>query len=161
MLSSDEYAKRIIRGDEVKNIRVAKDESSERFDKINQTKTSIDFVEECPQSDSHNHTDDDIDLLLSLVNSSERYKGTKEQQERIIEEIDYFYRTKNITFVIKCLEIIEKFKSDNIVWGVGRGSSCASFLAYVLYINDIDPLKYDIPFSELSKETFKENNDDD
>lgn len=72
--------------------------------------------------------------------------------DRLEEEIDYFNRTNNAEMVIRVADLVQRFKEEGVVWGVGRGSACASVLLYILEVHDIDPLKYNIPFSELSKE---------
>lgn len=71
--------------------------------------------------------------------------------DRISDEIEFFER-ENSEFVLKLMDLIDKFKTDNVVWGVGRGSACASVLLYVIEVHDLDPIKHDIPFRELSKE---------
>lgn len=96
---------------------------------------------------------EDIDLLLQRIVSSDRYK--EEYIDRLDEEFDFFIRTNNVRFVLKCAELIDRFKEEGVVWGVGRGSCCASLMLYVLEVHDIDPVKFDIPFSELSKEEQK------
>ena len=48
--------------------------------------------------------------------------------------------------------LIDKFRNDGIVWGVGRGSSCASYVLFLLFVNDVDPVRFGINFSEMSKE---------
>jgi len=47
------------------------------------------------------------------------------------------------------LYMINHFITNDVVWGVGRGSSCASLVLFLLGINKIDPIKYDIPVSEF------------
>ena len=45
-------------------------------------------------------------------------------------------------FVDTCLE-------NNIVWGVGRGSSVASFVLYLLGVHQIDSVKYNLDWQEF------------
>ena len=47
--------------------------------------------------------------------------------------------------------IRDKFIQNNVIWGVGRGSSVASYLLYLLGIHLIDPLKYDLDIHEFLK----------
>jgi DNA polymerase III alpha subunit len=44
---------------------------------------------------------------------------------------------------------VEVLNEQNMVRGVGRGSSCASLVLYVLDVNRIDPVRYDIPLEEF------------
>ena len=54
-------------------------------------------------------------------------------------------------FVRCMLYVRDKFRQNNVVWGVGRGSSCACLIFYLLDINRVDPVKYDIPMEEFFK----------
>jgi len=45
--------------------------------------------------------------------------------------------------------LIDVFKENNVVWGVGRGSSVASYCLYLLEVHDVDPLYYDLDFKEF------------
>ena len=112
---------------------------------------SEDSYEEC-QPPKHTTSEEAIDALIELLETSERYDGSEDQQARIQKELDFFKRTGNIPFLIKVWHLIASFKEHNIVWGVGRGSACSSLVLYILEVHDVDPLKYFIKFSELSKD---------
>lgn len=59
---------------------------------------------------------------------------------------------KNMYPFVRCLlYVTDMFKEKGVVWGVGRGSSCASLVMYLLDINKVDPVKYDIPPEEFFK----------
>jgi DNA polymerase-3 subunit alpha len=45
--------------------------------------------------------------------------------------------------------VVDRFKESGTVFGVGRGSSCACFILYLLGLNLVNPLKYDIPIDEF------------
>jgi len=42
-------------------------------------------------------------------------------------------------------------RDNNIVWGVGRGSSVASFVLFLMGVHKINSLYYDIPIEEFLK----------
>jgi DNA polymerase III alpha subunit len=46
---------------------------------------------------------------------------------------------------------VDMFKQHKVVWGVGRGSSCASYVLYLLGVHSVDPIKYAIPLEEFFK----------
>ena len=53
---------------------------------------------------------------------------------------------------IRCLiYITDSLRDNNIVWGLGRGSSCASLVMFLIGANKVDPVKYDIPMEEFYK----------
>lgn len=47
--------------------------------------------------------------------------------------------------------LVETMKAHNIVWGVGRGSSTASFVLYLLEVHRINSLYYDLDITEFLK----------
>jgi len=42
-------------------------------------------------------------------------------------------------------------RQNNIVWGVGRGSSVASYCLYLLGVHKINSLKFDLDIKEFLK----------
>jgi len=47
--------------------------------------------------------------------------------------------------------LVDTLRANNIVWGVGRGSSVASFVLYLIGIHRINSLYYDLPITEFLK----------
>lgn len=101
---------------------------------------------------THETTQDDVDTLMIVITNSDRYVGSDVQIHRMEKELDFFERTGNIPFLLKVYDLVNHFRESGIVWGVGRGSACASLILYILGVHDVDPLKYSIKFSELSKD---------
>jgi len=93
--------------------------------------------------------------VIDIIESSPRYKhysNIEAADERIGKELNYFFDQGYAGFILELYDLIKKFKQDNVLWGVGRGSSCASFVLYVMEVHDIDSIEFEIDFSELSKE---------
>jgi hypothetical protein len=54
--------------------------------------------------------------------------------------------------LLRCLIwVIEKFKEHKVVYGVGRGSSCASYVLFLIGLHLVDPIKHEIPIEEFFK----------
>lgn len=71
------------------------------------------------------------------------------QATRVKEELEEF-RTRNMLEVLKFLKyIVDTLREKNIVWGVGRGSSVASYVLYLIGVHKIDSLKYDLDWREF------------
>jgi len=51
------------------------------------------------------------------------------------------------------LYLIDHFTQHNIVWGVGRGSSCASYVLYLFGLHCVDCIKYNIDAKEFFRTT--------
>jgi len=59
-------------------------------------------------------------------------------------------RSRNMEMIIRTLIYVEDtFRNNDIVWGVGRGSSCASLALFIIGVHKVDPIKYGIPMSEF------------
>lgn len=76
---------------------------------------------------------------------------TPEGQERVEMELDLF-RTRNLYPVLQLLiYIVDTMRKHNLVWGVGRGSSVASYCLYLIGVHKIDSLKYNLDIREFLK----------
>jgi DNA polymerase III alpha subunit len=78
-------------------------------------------------------------------------KCPEENYERLIDELTLF-RQYNFIMVLKYLKyLVDTMRENNIVWGVGRGSSVASYCLYLLGVHKIDSIKYDLDIREFLK----------
>jgi DNA polymerase III alpha subunit len=98
----------------------------------------------------------DVDTLSELrkyrFDACVSLSGEDKVVDRLIEEANYFTQSSRPDILKKVTELLSRFTIDGIVWGVGRGSSCASLVFYIMGVHDVNPLKYTLPFSELTKE---------
>lgn len=133
---------------------VVKSEDSETYELFYKEKiyTDEEIENEPSPEGGHEHSSADVDFVWDRLLHSVRFRDDPVNLERIEMEMEFFERTKNIEFLLYLIDLIEKFKEQNVVWGVGRGSSCSSYVLYLLEVHDIDPIKFNINFSDLSKE---------
>jgi DNA polymerase III alpha subunit len=76
----------------------------------------------------------------------------KENYDRLIKELE-LYRKNDMLDVLKTMKyIVDELRKNNIVWGVGRGSSVASYVLYLIGVHKIDSVKYRLPIEEFFKE---------
>lgn len=68
---------------------------------------------------------------------------------RIDNEIAEFKRRNLIMLLRMIIYVIDTLRNRNILWGVGRGSSCASYLLYLVGLHCVDPVKFNIPMNEF------------
>ena len=45
--------------------------------------------------------------------------------------------------------IIDTLRENNIVWGVGRGSSVSSYMLYLIGVHKVDSIKYNLNINEF------------
>lgn len=152
VLTPFEFSRRLIEGKDVSSLMVEMCDDSDAYELVYGETVGcvIEAIDVSPSS--HISTDDDVFFILDMMVDSPRYECSMD--DRIALEMDYFIRTNNIMFLMHCIELVQRMKDAGVVWGVGRGSACASVVMYLIEINDINPLQYDIPFEELSKEQY-------
>jgi len=66
--------------------------------------------------------------------------------QKELEEIE----KRNLTNLFRTIiYVVDVFNKKDVPWGVGRGSSCACFILYLIGLNLVNPLEYDIPLEEF------------
>jgi len=76
-------------------------------------------------------------------------------KERVETELALF-KAKNLFPVLQLMiYIIDTMRKHELVWGVGRGSSVASYCLYLIGVHKVDSIKYNLDIREFLKE---ENN---
>ncbi len=45
--------------------------------------------------------------------------------------------------------LVDTMKDNKVIWGVGRGSSCASYVLYLLGIHRVDSMFYNLDVEEF------------
>ena len=71
------------------------------------------------------------------------------QSTRLEEELEAF-KERNMLDLLRWLKyFVDTANENNIVWGVGRGSSVASYILYLIGVHSIDPIKYNLDWREF------------
>ena len=71
------------------------------------------------------------------------------EHTRLSEELTEF-KERNMLNLLRWLKyFVDTCRSNNIVWGVGRGSSVASYVLYLIGVHKIDPIKYNLDWQEF------------
>ncbi len=68
---------------------------------------------------------------------------------RVLEELKLYEQYNLITLLQMLKYVIDTLRTNNILWGVGRGSSVASYVLFLLDVHRIDSLKYELPITEF------------
>lgn len=89
-----------------------------------------------------------MDIVTYLVDKC----SNDTEKKRVADELVEFERRNEIEILKVMVYIVDKFRENGIVWGVGRGSSVSCFCLYLIGINKINPLVYDISYTEFFKE---------
>ena len=73
------------------------------------------------------------------------------EYQRVVEELELFYQHDMVDLLIYLKYLVDTMKDNNIVWGVGRGSSVASYCLYLLKVHRINSIKYNLDIREFFK----------
>lgn len=77
--------------------------------------------------------------------------STSIERERVHLELD-LYHQYNMLDVLRCVKyLVDTMRTNNIVWGLGRGSSVASYCLYLIGIHKVDSIKYNLDIREFLK----------
>lgn len=75
----------------------------------------------------------------------------EEELQRAGKEL-LLYQERDMFILLQYLKyLVDTMRANNIVWGVGRGSSVASFVLYLIGVHKINSLYYDLPIEEFLK----------
>ena len=114
---------------------ISNDKNQEEFDKINQQNWFI------------------PDEYMNFNIAEHLYSLCKTDQEidRVSQELELFVQHDMIDLLKFLRYLVDFMRSNTILWGVGRGSSVASYCLYLLGVHKIDSLKYELDIREFLK----------
>jgi DNA polymerase III alpha subunit len=76
---------------------------------------------------------------------------SESELQRAGEEL-LLFQDRDMFILIKYLKyLVDTMRDNNIVWGVGRGSSVASFVLFLIGVHRINSLYYDLSIDEFLK----------
>jgi len=62
------------------------------------------------------------------------------------------YQKRDLFMLLQYMKyLVDLMRENNIVWGVGRGSSVSSFVLFLIGIHRINSLYYDLDIEEFLK----------
>ena len=72
-------------------------------------------------------------------------------EEKIRVQMEYsLFEKKKFTRVLQFLiYFVDTLRANNMVWGVGRGSSVASFCLFLIGVHKINPMLYNLDITEF------------
>ena len=70
-------------------------------------------------------------------------------QDRIWQELDAFRERGMKDLLRYMIYLVDFMRENDIVWGVGRGSSVASYVLYLIGVHRIDSIQFDLDWREF------------
>ena len=88
----------------------------------------------------------DMDIEEFLVNAC-----PEQNYKRVMQELELFSQ-HNMMDLLKYLKyLVDTLRENKVMWGVGRGSSVASYCLYLIGVHKVDSIKYDLDIHEFLK----------
>jgi DNA polymerase III alpha subunit len=133
----------------------------DRSESITQLENYLDFSFAPPISNSEDIPLEDFDSALqSNWNMPNEYKQMDIEEflinqcptqnyQRLVDELEA-YKARNMLDLLRWLKyFVDICSKEGVVWGVGRGSSVASYALFLLGVHSIDSVKYNLDWQEF------------
>ena len=95
-----------------------------------------------------------IPLEYKKLDIAEYVLGLCQQEhelQRVGQEL-LLYQERNLFDLLRYLKyLVDTLRKNNVVWGVGRGSSVASYVLFLIGVHKIDSLYYNLDIDEFLK----------
>ena len=86
-----------------------------------------------------------LDIAEYLLNLCK----TDAQLQRVGKELLLYQERGMFDLLCFLVYIVDTMRNENVVWGVGRGSSVASYVLYLIGVHKIDSLYYELDIEEF------------
>jgi DNA polymerase III alpha subunit len=87
----------------------------------------------------------DIDIAKWVLDQC----TTQDQLQRVGAELLEFQRRDMMPLLKWMKYFVDTCRTNKILWGVGRGSSVASYVLYLIGVHRIDSMKYNLDWQEF------------
>ena len=87
----------------------------------------------------------ELDLDVYFANKI----STNEQAVRVVEELALFEEHGLEPMLRFMIYLVKVMQDNNILWGVGRGSSVSSYLLFLVELHQVDSIKYNLDIKEF------------
>ena len=88
----------------------------------------------------------ELDVVAHLYNLCE---GDDDRFQRVNEELAEFERRGMFDLLRYMIYLVDFMRENSIVWGVGRGSSVASYVLYLIGVHKINSIQYELDWREF------------
>jgi DNA polymerase III alpha subunit len=79
----------------------------------------------------------------------ENWVLTQCDSQRVRDELEA-YKARNMLDLLRWLKyFVDVCSKEDILWGLGRGSSVASYVLYLIGVHNIDSVKYNLDWQEF------------
>jgi len=116
---------------------------------INYDKLAKESLEEYDHRCQHNWHMPEEYKQLDIAEHVVAMCDTPEKLQRVGHEL-LLYQERGLFDLLRYLKyLVDVMRDNHVIWGVGRGSSVASYVLYLLGVHRIDSMYYDLDAGEF------------
>lgn len=86
---------------------------------------------------------------LSLHEWNTNSNNVKKRERRVAEELALYKKHGLFDVLRVIIFVINTLNANNVVWGVGRGSSVSSYVLYLIQVHDVDSVEYNLDINDF------------
>jgi DNA polymerase III alpha subunit len=117
--------------------------------KVKDTCNPLSYTWNIPASYKTLNVDEYLFDRLVASTTKAKEKEFDARAHRLVHELQLF-KKYNLYDVLRALiYIINTLTSNNVVWGIGRGSSVSSYVLYLIGTHDVDSFAYDLDITDF------------
>jgi DNA polymerase III alpha subunit len=87
--------------------------------------------------------------LMEEIQCEDFHIETTPEWDRAYEELQEFKKRGMYDLLRYMVYLVDFMRENDIVWGVGRGSSVASYVLYLIGVHRINSIQYDLDWREF------------
>ncbi len=88
-------------------------------------------------------------VIDKLVTKTKNLPDADARAARCAHELEMYRKLELMDVLRTLIYIINTLIENNVVWGVGRGSSVSSYVLYLIGVHDVDSFKYGLNIEEF------------
>lgn len=89
---------------------------------------------------------------MNILEHIQSLATTEQEKKRVDIELDLYVKYRLLDVLRFLVYLIDTMRDNNIVWGVGRGSSVSSYVLYLLGVHKVNSIKYGLDITDFLKD---------
>lgn len=135
----------------VEQFNKARQENADPFPILQVFEQTIDNIKEFDHKNQENWFMGDYYKEMDIAKWLVERCTTQEELDRVGQELILFVQ-HDMLDVLKYLKyLVDTMRYHNVLWGVGRGSSVASYCLFLIGVHKINSIKYNLDINEFLK----------
>lgn len=89
-------------------------------------------------------------LVDDIAHLSRQEQG--DAVDRYDQEMDWYITRGKVDMLRTLIYVVDVLETNEVPWGVGRGSSISSYVLYLIGVHDINPIQYNLDWREFLRD---------